>query len=143
MELLTAQDVMERINNRFVKDCEEGTFTIEDGSISASLLPEQYFWVEGSYFNDGLHRFTDDDPLKDETFTGAVYTLSIPKTFVKLVEDMEEWTANHPAAASGYTSESFGGYSYSLPTNSNTGMAATVYDVFGSRLNKWRRLPCL
>lgn len=141
MEALAAQEVMEAINNRFVRSVREGTFTVSGGALEADLEPGQWFWIEGSLFNDGLHMHPATD-LVDETFHGSVMGLAVPATFQALVEDMTAWTESHPASSSGYTSESFGGYSYSLPTN-GSGMAATVYDVFSQRLSRWRRLPCL
>lgn len=147
MDALVAQEAMEHINNRFVKNEEAGEFTIAGGYLSVSTLADgQWYWIEGSIFNDGLHQYTDssdgESDLIDETFEGCIYGLAIPRTFETLVEDIEAWLEAHPASASGYTSESFGGYSYSLPTTDD-GTTVTVYDVFSNRLNKWRRLPCL
>lgn len=142
MDLLTGQDVIEAINADFATDTQRGTFAVTDGAMTGAEVPDgAYFWIGGSMFNDGLHRAPAGD-LIDETWDGSVKVLAIPKTFEKVVEDMEAWVEAHPADKGGYTSESFGGYSYSLPANSKTGQAATVYDVFGSRLNRWRRLPC-
>lgn len=168
MDALAAQEVMEQIHNRFVRDEQVGTFTVSGGYLyPLSLADGQWYWIEGSLFNDGLHQYAaeasdtsaivdsaivgaarvgegaSDSDLVDETFTGRILSVVPPKTFVALVEEMQEWVRLHPPSSSGYVSESFGGYSYSLPTNSETGMAATVYDVFASRLTKWRRLPCL
>lgn len=143
MDLLAAQDVIETIHANFARDTRYGEFSVTGGSISGAEIPDgAYFWVSGSLFNDGLHLAPATD-LVDEEFEGDVSVLAIPKTFIKVVEDMEAWAKAHPADRGGYTSESFGGYSYSLPTNSQTGQAATVYDVFRSKLTKWRRLPCL
>ena len=169
MNALAAQEVMEHLNNRFVRSEEEGEFTITGGYLLVPTLADgQWYWIEGSLFNDGLHRYgvsgndetsalvgsavvgkalvgssgaDSESDLVDETFNGRILGLSIPRTFEALVEDMEAWLEAHPASSSGYTSESFGGYSYDLPTTDN-GTAVTVYDVFRSRLNKWRRLPC-
>lgn len=143
MDFAVAQEVMEQINNWFPRKYLSGDFSIEDGTIVVpSLIDGQYFRIVGSAMNDGLWQYPATG-MVDEKFTGEIWELAVPKTFVKVCEDMQEWMEKHPVASSGYTSESFGGYSYSLPTNSQTGQAATVMDVFRSSLNKWRRIPCL
>lgn len=146
MDVLIAQDVMEQINNWFPIAKKSGTFTVKDGSLDMTGAPGimngQYFRVIGSAMNDGLHIFPDTG-MVDETFEGEIWSLAVPKTFAKVCEDMQAWLEKHPVTASGYTSESFGGYSYSVPTNPQTGQAASVMDVFKSSLNRWRRLPCL
>ncbi len=139
MDALLAQEVMETIHNRFVVSIQPGTYTVSNGSIAVDLADGQWYWVQGSVFNDGLHQHPATD-LVDETFTGSVQGLAIPRTFEALLNEMEEWTEAHPVT-SGYASESFGGYSYTMPTNED-GTTVTVWDVFGKRLNRWRRLPC-
>lgn len=141
MDLLAAQDVIERINADFTRYREYGDFTVSDGSLEGASIPDgSYFWVSGSSFNDGLH-IAPETGMADESFTGEISVLSIPKTFLKVVENMTDWVKKHPVT--GYASESFGGYSYSMPSNSKTGMAADVFDVYRTSLNRWRRLPCL
>ena len=141
MDLAVAQNVMDSIYNHFEHSLESGEFTISGGVLSGAefLLDGQYYLIEGSALNDGLHLHPADD-LVDEAFAGEVWGLSVPKAFVGLVEEIEGWQQKHPVT--GYTSESFGGYSYSLPTNSVTGQAAQWQDVFRARLNPYRRLPC-
>lgn len=141
MDLAVAQNVMDSIYNHFERTLESGEFTISGGVLSGAefLLDGQYYLIEGSALNDGLHLHPAGD-LVDEAFSGEVWGLSVPRAFVKLVEEIEGWQEKHPV--SGYTSESFGGYSYSLPTNSATGQAAQWQDVFRARLNPYRRLPC-
>lgn len=141
MDLLAAQDVIERINADFTRYREYGDFTVSGGSLVGVEVPDgAYFWVSGSTLNDGLH-VAPDSGMEDESFTGEVDVLAIPKTFQRVVENMSDWVKKHPST--GYSSESFGGYSYSMPSNSKTGMAADVFDVFRTSLNRWRRLPCL
>lgn len=147
MDALLAQEVMEHINNRFVKSEEAGEFAIKDGYLyTDSLADGQWCWIDGSVFNDGLHQFVMPDEaaetgdLTDEVFTGRVQTLVIPRTFEALVDEMEEWVKAHPASSGGYTSESFGGYSYTLATNSD-GTPVTWRDYFRQELNRWRKMP--
>lgn len=134
------EDVLSSLYNWFDVDREYGRFEIRDGAVyGVDLVDGQYFRIVGSVLNDGLHMWPATD-LRDETFDGEVWSLAIPEAVVRLAGEMGDWVAKHPVGA-GYTSESFGGYSYSLPTNPKTGQAATVYDVFRSRLSQYRKLP--
>lgn len=140
MDLTMLEDVLSSLYNWFDVGRERGEFEIADGSVcGVELIDGQYFRVVGSVLNDGLHQWPATD-LKDETFVGEVWSLAVPEPVVRLSTEMGEWVAKHPVG-SGYTSESFGGYSYSLPTNPQTGQAASVYDVFRDRLNRYRKLP--
>lgn len=113
-----------------------GTITIEGGMVSPlNLLPGQYYWVEGSVLSDGLH--ADWEVLPDETFTGAVTPLAIPKRFVELAEAVKAWKdENKPSA---FQSESFGGYSYTIATGKNGGQI-TWQEAFAMELREWRMI---
>ena len=117
-----------------------GTFTIKDGGITLPFLADgQYFRICGSVFNDGLHQYNVLD-LTDETFTGTIWALAIPKAVIELAAEIEAWQKKNGEAASGiYQSESFGGYQYSKQTASDGGQL-TVWRVFRKRLNQWRKL---
>ena len=118
-----------------------GTFTIEGGGITLPfLLTNQYFRIVGSVFNDGLHQYPAVD-LTDETFTGSVWALAVPKAVIDLANEIQEWQdKNADALSSPYSSESFGGYSYSKATNSATGGAETWQSHFGQQLSAWRKI---
>ena len=118
-----------------------GTFTIEGGCITLPfLLTNQYFRIVGSVFNDGLHQYPAVD-LTDETFTGSVWALAVPKAVIDLANEIQEWQdKNADALSSPYSSESFGGYSYSKATNSATGGAETWQSHFGQQLSAWRKI---
>ena len=107
------EQVLRHLNNWFLVEIHEGTFAVENGSIALPfLLNNQYFRICGSVFNDGLHQYPAAD-LTDETFTGTVWVLAVPKAVVLLAEDIAAWEEkNGEAVLSPYTSESFGGYSY-------------------------------
>ncbi len=98
-------------------------------------------------FNDGVHRYNDPtDALIDESFTGAVWAMAVPPAVIALAADIEAWNEkNAEALASPYTSESFGGYSYTKATTGGVGTngAFTWRDQFATSLNKWRRLSVL
>ena len=121
----------------------EGTFTVENGSITLPfLLTNQYFRIVGSVFNDGLHKYPAAD-LTDETFAGTVWALAVPKSVVALAEDIAAWEEkNGEAVLSPYTSESFGGYSYTKASGgkADTNAVTGWQDAFRGRLNDWRKL---
>lgn len=132
-------EVMRHIRNFFVvpNAAKEGVFSITDGVIDLPfLLTGQYFLIEGSILNDGVHKYPDI--LTDETFTGRIVPLAIPKDFIAICDEIEEFQRKS-GSASAYVSESFGGYSYTKATNSK-GKLASWQDAFGERLNVWRKV---
>ena len=136
------EQVLRHLNNWFLVEIHEGTFTVENGSIALPFLQNgQYFRICGSVFNDGLHQYPAAD-LTDETFTGTVWALAVPKAVVTLSEDIAAWQEkNGEAAASPYQSESFGGYSYTKRSaGSDSGTLNGWQDAFRGRLNDWRKL---
>lgn len=134
------EQVLRELNNWFLAPdgIHAGAFTVQDGGIALPFLQKgQYFRVVGSVFNDGLHRCPATD-MTDETFTGAVWALAVPKAVVALADEIAAWeTKNGPPGP--YVSESFSGYSYTKATNAG-GAAVGWQDVFKSRLNAWRRI---
>lgn len=137
------------LKNYFLRDRDAdihyGEYEISGGSINLPfLLAGQYFRIVGSVLNDGVYQYPVAD-LTDETFTGAVWAMAVPPSVVALAAEIDEWnTANATALASPYTSESFGGYSYTKASgNSESGGAYSWKDQFASRLSKWRRLSVL
>lgn len=136
------EQVLRHLNNWFLVEIREGTFTVENGSITLPFLQtNQYFRICGSVFNDGLHQYPSTD-LTDETFTGTVWALAVPKAVVALSEDIASWQEkNGEAVASPYQSESFGGYSYTKRSAGNdSGTLNGWQDAFRGRLNDWRKL---
>ena len=137
------EQVLRHLNNWFLVDIHEGAFTVENGSITLPFLQNsQYFRVCGSVFNDGLHQYPAHD-LADETFTGTVWALAIPKAVMMLSGDIAEWQKkNGEAVLSPYTSESFGGYSYTKASGGKADTSAVTgwQDAFRSRLNDWRKV---
>ena len=118
-----------------------GTFTIKDGGITLPFLADgQYFRICGSVFNDGLHQYNVLD-LVDETFTGTIWALAIPKAVIDLSKEIEKWQEkNGESSTSPYQSESFGGYSYSKATDAETGGAVTWQSAFKQQLSAWRKI---
>lgn len=145
MELILSE-VCEYLNNYFWQKKITGAFTIEEGSIQIPALKEgQYFRIIGSTFNDGVHLYPATD-LTDEEFEGAIWAMAVPSTVIAIASDIKEWQTLYggadSSAMSPFNSESFGGYSYSKSGsgNENSGSNASWQDVFGGRLNKYRRL---
>lgn len=137
--------VLTHLKNWFVVPCgvHEGMYTIENSTLELPFLQNgQYYRICGSVFNDGLHKYGDiADKLQNETFTGTVWALAIPKAVIDLAEKIEEWqTKNGETVTSPFTSESFGGYSYTKATDSTTGAVATWETVFCAQLNPYRKL---
>lgn len=123
-----------------------GTYTIEGGSIALPFLQTgQYYRIIGSVFNEGLHKYGDGD-LQDETFTGSVWALGIPKAVVELAAEIETWVGKYgEAISSPYSSESFGGYSYTKSGAGTTyasggGGSGGWQSVFAAKLNPWRKI---
>ena len=118
-----------------------GTFTIKDGGVTLPFLADgQYFRICGSVFNDGLHQYNVLD-LVDETFNGTIWALAIPKAVIELADEIGKWQEkNGEAASSPFSSESFGGYSYSKATDAETGGAVTWQSAFKQQLSAWRKI---
>ena len=137
------EQILKHLNNWFLVDIHEGEFSVENGSITLPFLQtNQYFRIIGSVFNDGLHQYPATD-LTDETFTGVVWALAVPKAVISLATDIEKWQEkNGEAVLSPFTSESFGGYSYTKASAGNAGTSAVTgwQDAFRSRLNDWRKI---
>ena len=98
----------------------------------------QYFRIIGSVFNDGVHQYPASD-LTDEVFNGAIWAMAVPPSVIDLSAEIEEYNKSDSGKSSPYTSESFGGYSYTKATDAN-GAPIGWQKAFASRLSKWRKL---
>jgi len=136
------KQVLDYIHNYFVKEVYAGTFKIENGAIGVDeLLDGQYFMIKGSALNDGIYQYPVTG-LLDETFKGSISALAIPRDVLELIAEIETWqTENKKTLESPFQSESFGGYSYSKASSGKSdGSQLTWRDVFGPRLNAYRKL---
>lgn len=126
------------LRNYFVVEIVDGEYTVTDGGITLPFLAAgQFFRVVGSVFCDGVYRCGDKLPA-DETFDGAIWAMAIPPALEAIAAEIEEWKAkNADVLASPCQSESFGGYSYSKGTGSDS---ASWQGAFASRLNRWRKI---
>lgn len=131
-------EICASLHNYFAMDIVPGEYTVNDGEITLPFLAAgQFFRVVGSVFCDGVYRCGDKLPA-DETFDGAIWALAIPPALEAIAAEIEEWKAkNADILASPYQSESFGGYSYSKGTGSDS---ASWQGAFASRLNRWRKI---
>ena len=153
-------DLCQELKNWFDREKPKlyGTFSIHDGDIfqvyngqetslsELGLATNQYFRVIGSVFSDGVIRYktTDLQALTSEQFYGAVWFMAIPPAVISLNTKIDEWITKYGnASLSPYTSESFGGYSYSKGSISGGSGGSNPncwQNVFKSELNKWRKI---
>ena len=128
------------LKNYFEKEKFLGTFQIVGGELTPSdfLKEGQYFRIIGSTFNDGVYQ-APTSCLIDETFNAAVWTMAVPRSVIALAEEIKSYNESDEAKPTVYTSESFGGYSYSKATDSN-GMPLTWQKVFANQLKRYRKI---
>ena len=134
--------VLTHIHNWFEVSWIADEWQVVDGCLDLPFIQdEQYYRIYGSVFNDGLHKYPDND-LTDEKFSGVICGLAIPKQVIEIAEDIAEWQEkNGDQADSPFQSESFGGYSYSKGSEaSNDNGLSGWQKAFASKLNPWRKL---
>ena len=138
------EQILDFIHNYFVKEVYRGKFKISGNTLNVDFLQKgQYYRVIGSVFNDGIYKYSSDQ-LTDEEFAGEVWAMSVPPAVIALAGEIEDWLKKYgDAMNSPFQSESFGGYSYSKGSGGSGGSATGSADwrsVFGSRLNRWRKI---
>ena len=146
-------ELCQYLRNWFVREGYPGRFKVEGGALTYEdgttlpLLTGQYFRIIGSVFNDGVHKLGDSmDTLADEpVFIGAVWSMAVPPAVTALSADIDKWcTDNAGAINSPYSSESFGGYSYTTRGGGRSAdggeIAVTWQSQFASRLAPWRKI---
>ena len=113
--MLTAilTELCQELRNWFVKERHRGTFVIKGGTLTADFLQEsQFYRIVGSVFNDGVHVYKSYE-LTDETFTGEIWGMAVPKAVIELAEKIDEWSRKYATVdspmLSPFMSESFGG----------------------------------
>lgn len=139
------------LNNYFIKDMSAihlGDFEVKDGMVSPLdfIKVGQYFRIVGSDLNDGVYLYNGElMDLKDESFNGAIWAMSVPPIVLALAADIDAWREKNEALdsenMSPYTSENFEGYySYSKGGNSRGGTSTSWQSQFADRLKPYRRL---
>lgn len=147
----TLEEILWHLHNWFEKDSQVlivSDCEIDGGGLPASIadmLHEgQWYRIQGSWLNEGLHCHPDEN-LSAETFDGSITLMRIPAPLLRVAEDIDAWKAkNAEALDSPYASESFGGYTYTLKgemssQNGSQGLSGWRA-VFRDRLNPWRKL---
>lgn len=128
------EQLMIACNNFFPHKAMCGTWDT-DNLIQAAQIPAQaYFKIWGSLYNDGIYQNTEALQLTAETFDGVITILAPPKAFCELAEKIADYNSKH--TPNGYTSESFGGYSY----NKATADADSWQAVYAKELKRWRKI---
>lgn len=125
-----------------------GNFSVVNGVIFPSLsFPTDYIRIVGSRKNDGVHKVSENDLIDEGEFHGAVWVMTPPQAFLKLVAEITAWQDKYggvdSVAMSPYNSESFGGYSYSKSGSGYGSGSSAVVDwrsAFAGRLNLYRRM---
>ena len=136
--------VLSYLHNYFPREYRRGEFQISGGVLNEDFIGEdQFYRIQGSVYNDGVFQKTAEAPaLRDETFSGTVTALAIPREIRALAEDVEAWQEKYgAAAASPYLSETFGDYSYSKGSTFGKTIAAGTWQIaFADRLRPWRKI---
>lgn len=122
-----------------------GDFIINEGEIGLDLAVGTYIRIMGSLFNDGVHRYGNAN-LTDEEFNGEVWVMSIPKSVLDAAIWADKWLEVNggadSAANSPFTSESFGGYSYSKAASISGSGGTSVFEqaYMINALAPWRKI---
>ena len=112
-------DLMNKCNNYFISDYENGDFVIQGKVIelNGSYKVNQYIRIINSLFNDGIYKIVKIDGKKieldngvDEEFNGYVCALRVPNDFIKLLDKINEYEKR---IKKGISSESIPNYSIS------------------------------
>lgn len=141
------EQVLTEIHNWFQVGIYHGAYTIKDGSIALPFLQDgQYFRILGSVFNNGLYRYGPEmELLHDETFTGSIWALAIPREVERIAKERSEIEAKitdvtASFADSAFTSESYAGYSYSKDQTGQIAALTAQKAEITKRLNAYRKL---
>lgn len=126
--------IMKYLRNFFPGEYMEGNVVIKDGTVSLPF-ESKYVLIEGSKFNDGVHKAPLSD-LEDEEFKGTLTAVNPPIEFLTLAIEIENFVAKTEPSA--FVSESFGGYSYQKATKENG--LVDWQDVFKERLKVFKKI---
>lgn len=143
-------EICEYLRNWFCEDSDMiiGNIVVGDSEITVpygAIQPGQYIRIAGSVFNDGVWEYGEAE-FHPETYDGAVWLMRIPKSFIDLVTEIENWQDKYGGvdskAMSPFNSESFAGYSYSKSSGGSGEVASPTnwQGVFAARLSPWRKL---
>ena len=144
------EKILDYIHNYFEQKIHRGSFKIELGVLKVNFLKEgQYFKIVGSTLNDGVYQYSAEIPeeaeLIDESFFGEIWAMAVPRSLLKLVDEIQAWINQYgDTADSPFQSESFGGYSYTkanISGSQNGGSTKSAWQAkFDSQLNAYRKI---
>lgn len=153
---MAVSDLCAELRNYFLPDYKNpqehihtGTFKVEGGQMQSLpfLKNGQYFRIVGSVFNDGVWKYgVADQGLLDEEFTGAVWEMVVPRDFISLSDELDEINDKIKAdsvADTGFTSESFGGYSYTKRSGISEELQDRRSRIMDDLKKRYRRLVVL
>lgn len=127
---------------RGIEDIHPGTYTVEGGIMSPVdfLADGQYYRIVGSVNCDGIYRWPEV-PLYEGALQCVIWAMRVPSDFVDLALEVESWCKSEEGKPTAFTSESFGGYSYSRAMVN--GKLAGWRVAFADRLAPFRRARVL
>lgn len=129
--------VMRHCRNYFERGYYDGECVVTNGAlVTPALADGRYIAISGSVYNDGVYKL-GTDVLTEETFTGRVWLLSPPASFIALYDEIAEYDVKNPAGA--YLSETFGEYSYQRSANTQ-GVTSSWQSAFAARLADYQLL---
>lgn len=82
---------------------------------------------------------TMETELIDEEFHGGIWPMRMPRAFMILAKEIQEYNESSMAKPSPYVSESFGGYSYNVGIGASGSADNSWQKVFYSKLKRWRK----
>ena len=140
-------NIMKYLNNYFYNFKEYGEYSILNNTIEVKgeYLIGQYILIKDSILNDGIYKITKvendiitlEENLNTELFEGYICSLSVPKDFIEICEEIKKY--NSKQVKTDIVSESFpGGYSYSKSTIN--GDLSSWKDVFKNELSSYRKI---
>lgn len=125
-----------------------GTFKVENGQLQnvPFLRDGQYYRIVGSIFNDGVWCVGKEELVDEDEFDGAVWEMAVPSDFIDLVTELDRANAKIDQAATndtGFTSESFGGYSYTKRAGISDELQDERARIMKKLNSRYRRLTVL
>jgi hypothetical protein len=141
--------IMDSIRNHFARYKETRVFQVVSdgivGSFSNTYIPGQYIWIKNSIINDGVYKVVtatsskitvEEVLLPEDTHQSFdVYGLGVPRDFLALVADIEEWQTKN-GGSEGIASEGIDDYSVAFAKG---GESSTWKVAFQSRLSTYQK----
>jgi len=135
------------------------TITLADDSYeftdyALDIRVNQYIRIVGTRLNDGVYKVSvvgdnsvtvnatliDEESDEDLDYV-TIYELNIPQKLLSLVTEMVTWEASSssPVTVGNIQSEKLGPHSITYAKNASS-KPITVFDVFGGRIKRWRKI---